>query len=336
MKKRTYDGTVAALIKGVKDLFRPGEAFGKADNKIDMTGKTCMITGATSGLGYAAALRLAQMGATIIMTGRSRITQTGDKLKNLIGSGNITMEYLDLARLSMIDDLIRRLKDQKVVLDVLVCNAGVITGKSRITPDGYDTMFQVNYLAKFRLVNKLIKEGILRTGKTRDNRPVPRVIFVSSETHRSGQRLDIPGLGRPVEYTMKDTIAYYGYTKLLLTVFARELARRYKGDAKPRLSVFALCPGPVATNIAREAPNLLKPLIKLFFHLFFRSPMKASDPIVFFASDPAVSDKTDIYLHLMVKKDPDTRTADPETGKKLWDKSKELIKNAGTLAINPD
>lgn len=149
------------------------------------------------------------------------------------------------------------------------------------------------------------------------------------------RQLNIPKLGKPIEYTMKDSIAYYGYTKLLLTIFARELAGRYKGDSIPRLSVFTLCPGPVATNIAREAPKIFRPLVRLIFHLFFRSPMKASDPIVFYASDPSISGKTDIYLHLIVKKKPDPRTADPETGRKLWEKTKELVESAGTVAGKP-
>jgi NAD(P)-dependent dehydrogenase (short-subunit alcohol dehydrogenase family) len=335
MKKGTYNGAAAAVIKGIKDMFKAGEPFGKADDGIDMTGKTCMITGANSGLGYAAALRLATMGAAIIMAGRSQIPLAGDKLKKITGSSTITMEYIDLARLSTVADLARRLKARDVVLDVLVCNAGVVTGKSRLTPDGYDTMFQVNYLAKFHLVNTLIKEGILKTGKNKDNTPLPRVIFVSSEYHRTEWQVNIPTLGKPIEYTMKDSMAYYGYTKFLLTLFARELARRYKGDSIPRLSVFTLCPGPVATNIAREAPKIFQPLIKLIFFLFFRKPIKASDPIVFFASGPSVSGKTDMYLHVMVKKNPDPRTGDPETGRMLWEKSKELVESAGTVAGKP-
>jgi NAD(P)-dependent dehydrogenase (short-subunit alcohol dehydrogenase family) len=329
MTKGTYDGTGAAIINGIKDLFKSSLPYGSADDTIDMTGKTCMVTGSNSGLGYATALRLARMGATVIMAVRSGIPKAGEKLKKMSGSSKIRMEYMDLSRLATVEELVLRIKKQGIHLDVLVCNAGVVSGKSRLTDDGFDSMFQVNYLANFFLVNRLIEERVIVPGTTKVNKPGPRIIFVSSETHRTGLPLDIPALGKQVSYTMKDSVTWYGYTKLLVTLFARELSRRFAAGKMQGLSVYTLCPGPVNTNIAREMPRIFHPLMKLVFLLFFRSPMKASDPVIFFASDTSITGMSDIYLHLMVKKEPDSRAADPGNGKALWQKSVSILEDSG-------
>ncbi len=326
-KKGSYDGTGAAVVHGILDLFRRKKPFGKADDELDMNGKTCLITGANSGLGYAAARRLACMGADVIMACRRQIPEAGERLREKTGSHRITMEYVDLEKLRTVGELAARLKKQGRMVDVLISNAGVVCRSPRLTPDGFDTMFQVNYLAKYHLVNTFISHGLFRTGNKDGGAEPSRLIFVSSETHRTSLKLDMTSLGKPPGYGMKTALSYYGYDKLLMTIFARELARRYSGQGPPDLSVFTLCPGPVATNIGREAPKMLRPVLRLVFFLFFRSPMKASDPVIFFASDPSLSGRTDIYLHLMVRKEPDPRTNDPETGKSLWLKSGELIRN---------
>jgi hypothetical protein len=85
-----------------------------------------------------------------------------------------------------------------------------------------------------------------------------------------------------------------------------------------------LCPGPVNTRIAREAPKLLQPLVGLIL-LFFKSPKKASRPIVFLACSPQIEDDTGIYLHVMNRKEPSDQAKNSDFGKALWEKSRELI-----------
>ena len=76
----------------------------------------------------------------------------------------------------------------------------------------------------------------------------------------------------------------YGYYKLLLTTLVNELARRLNDGSETKKSVLSLCPGPVNSNIAREAPVVFKPLLKLVFSIFFKSPRKAAEPVVYLAA----------------------------------------------------
>jgi hypothetical protein len=118
----------------------------------------------------------------------------------------------------------------------------------------------------------------------------------------------------------------YGYYKLLLLTMANELSRRINPDGKVKTSVFALCPGPVNSNIAREAPRMFQPLLKLVFGIFFRSPEKACSPVIYLAASPEMEGKTGEYLFLMQKKEMDGKATDPENGKKLWELSQQLEK----------
>jgi len=137
---------------------------------------------------------------------------------------------------------------------------------------------------------------------------------------------DWEGFGKYKEYGMKKTVELYGYYKLLLTTFAMELSRRLNPGSDTNISVFSLCPGPVNSNIAREAPGLFQPLLKLVFSLFFKSPEKAAVPVIYLASSKEPEGKPFDYLFLMNRKDIDELASDPENGKKLWEVSETLRK----------
>ena len=91
-----------------------------------------------------------------------------------------------------------------------------------------------------------------------------------------------------------------------------------------RVNVSVLCPGPVNSNIAREIPALFKPLLKMVFNIFFRSPEKASDPVIFQACSRDQEGRTNDYLFLMNRKEMDPKSTDPENGRRLWELSEKL------------
>ena len=124
---------------------------------------------------------------------------------------------------------------------------------------------------------------------------------------------------------MAKTVERYGYYKLLMTTFSQELERRLNPNSKPNYSVFALCPGPVNSNIAREAPTIVQPLMKLVFRMFFSSPEKAAEPVVYMATSKELEGKPKDYLFLMSRKPVDEKAADPENGEKLWSMTEQLI-----------
>jgi len=286
-----------------------------------MSGKTVMITGASSGLGFAVAKRIAMAGAKVIMAVRSGIPEKGEAIKTLSGNDQIYMYHVDLLDFGSIKSLVSKLKMDDIKIDILISNAAMVPLKSRKTPQGLEEMFMVNYLAPFYLINGLLEHGLIKT-------PGSRIIIVSSESHRNPESFDWENFGKYREYGIGETVARYGYFKLLLTTFGNELNRRQKAEGK-NISVKLLCPGPVNSNIAREAPGWMQPLLKGVFSIFFKSPKKASDPVIYFAS--AKVDELDSvdYLFLMQPKPMDEKAISAENGKIIWDKSERLIRELG-------
>jgi NAD(P)-dependent dehydrogenase (short-subunit alcohol dehydrogenase family) len=190
-----------------------------------------------------------------------------------------------------------------------------------------EEMFMVNYLAKYLFVRLLLENDLLNVSSN----STPRIIFVSSESHRNPKSFDWDGFGKYREYKMGKTVELYGYYKLLLTTFASELSRRLNSSGKTRLSVFVLCPGPVNSNIAREAPVIFKPLLKMVFRIFFRSPETAVQPLLYFACSPEVKGKALDYLFLMSRKEMDLKATDAQNGTRLWQYSEALLESHGIV-----
>jgi NAD(P)-dependent dehydrogenase (short-subunit alcohol dehydrogenase family) len=232
------------------------------------------------------------------------------------------MMFVDLSDVDSIYRFAEQLKDKYSKIDILVCNAAVVPKKSRKTPQGFEQMFMVNYFAKFLLVNRLLELDIFR----RDRGQIPRIIFVASESHRNPKEFSLNGFGEYQEFKIGKVMELYGHYKLLMVTFANELSRRLNPGDKTDYSVFALCPGPVNSNIAREAPKIFQPLLKLTFSLFFRSPKKACEPVVYLASSGDVEGKPIDYLFLMSRKEMDPKSTDPSNGKLLWELSDKLRK----------
>lgn len=319
--KQKYNSPVSATIKGISDLFKKQERVGvlSPDDRLD--GKKVLITGSSSGLGLAAAKDLAGLGAEVIMAVRSGIPEKGEEVKQASGSDKVQMLHVDLSDFDSIKNLVKEVKAKFGKIDILICNAAVVSKKSRKTKHGIEEMFSVNYLAKFVLVNLLLKEELF----IKDGKSLPRIIFVSSESHRNPEGFEWDDFGNFKEYGMSKSVERYGYYKLLMTTFSQELSRRLNPNEKANYSVFALCPGPVNSNIAREAPAIFQPLMKLIFKAFFRSPEKASEPLIYLTASKDVEGKATDYLFLMSRKPVDEKAADPENGKRLWQATEELL-----------
>jgi NAD(P)-dependent dehydrogenase (short-subunit alcohol dehydrogenase family) len=289
-----------------------------------MDGKKVLITGASSGLGLATAKEMAKLGAEVIMAVRSGIPAKGEEVKKASGSDKVHMNHVDLSDFDSIKKLVEEVKQQYGSIDVLICNAGMVAGKARKTKQGLEEMFMVNYLSSYYLIRLMLDSKLLNESGS----SLPRIVIVNSESHRDPKAFDWEKFGKFEPYTMGKTVQLYGYYKLLLATFASELSRRLN-RASTRISVFALCPGPVNSNIAREAPSLFKPLLSVVFGIFFRSPLKASEPVVYLSSSKEEENKAFDYLFLMQRKSIDEKAADEVNGKKLWELSEALIKEVG-------
>jgi len=292
MNRDKYNNPFKATFYGILDLFDKKEAIGVLSDQDRIDGKTCLVTGANSGLGFAIACQLAQRGGRVIMACRSGIPEAGEKAKMISGSSHIEMISVDLSDKASIHNLVDHLKNIGVTIDIAIFNAAMVPKRSRKTKDGLDEMFMVNYLAKFILVNGLLDEHVI----VKNESVLPRIIFVSSEAHRTEREFLFDQLGIYEEYKMGDVIGLYGYYKLLLN------------------------------TMATESPAIFKPLLKLVFRIFFASPTKAAEPVVFLACSDEIEKKEHVYLHLMQQKVMHARALDRTNGLKLWERSEQIIK----------
>jgi NAD(P)-dependent dehydrogenase (short-subunit alcohol dehydrogenase family) len=319
--KKKYNSPVQATLTGILNLFRKRSRVGFLSPAERLDGKKILIDGASSGLGLATAIELAKLGGTVIMAVRSGFPEKAEEVKLKSGSQNVFIHQVDFSDFDSVKNLVTEVKSKHGKLDIVICNAAVVAKKGVQTKSGLETMFMVNYLSKFYFIQQLLKNECFNTKSSK----IPRIIFVTSESHRNAKEFDWKNFGAFIPHDVGKTVELYGYYKLLLVTFARELSRRLNSEGT-NYSVFALCPGPVNSNIAREAPWLFKPLLRLVFFLFFRSPKKASEPVVFHAASAQQEGKTFDYLFLMERKAIDEKAEDPKNGEKLWKLSEELVK----------
>ena len=336
MPERTHRNPVTAVVSGVLDQRSSAPKVDPVPPSVSLVGRTCLVTGANSGLGKGIAIRLAQRGAHVIMACRSGIPLAGEEVRAASGNDNVEMIHVDLSDFDSIRKLCDELRDRKITLDIAVFNAGVVPATSRRNKHGLELMFAVNFLAKFVLLDRLLRDGVIPNavygGNTRADDP-PRVIFISSETHRSSIPIDFDRFGEPVEYGVADGVKYYGLSKLHLTTFFQELSRRLnpEGGTNPDVCVHAICPGAVNSNMAREAPSWLKPILKPVMTLFFQSPEKASIPVDYLVCSEEMGNKTGVYMHMMRVKEVSEAAMDPEKGALLWSKTEDLLRDHEVL-----
>lgn len=312
-----HDNAFAATWQGIKNTFVRGQAFGELSDAMRLDGGTALVTGASSGLGFALAVELARRGAHVIGAARTATPALVAKLRAAAGSDAIDMLPVDLADLTSIDALLDALAERGSKLDLVVCNAAIVpTGDAR-TPQGLEQMFMVNSLSNHVLIRGLLERALIGGGERS-----PRIVFIASEAHRGAALLDLDRLGEYEPFTIGEVLERYGTYKLELLTFAAELARRLESRG---IAVHSVCPGAVDSNLAREAPRWSKPLLRVAFSLFFQSPSKAAMPSLYLCLAPHLDGQTGIYLHQWVRKDLDARALDPERGRAQWDATTTLL-----------
>lgn len=317
-RQRKYNNPFTATLTGIADLFRKQVPAGSLKPGDRLDGKTVLVDGASSGLGLAVATDMARRGARVVMACRSGIPEKGERVKQISGNNDVHMVQVDFSDIASIGRMVEEVSRRFAPIDVVVCNAGIVPKQSRKTAQGLEEMFMVNYFSKFVFMRLLLDAGAL------SSQPVPRIIFVASESHRNPEAFAWDDFGIYRDYSIGRSIELYGYYKLLLTTFSAELSRRLNPQGSTRVSVFSMCPGPVNSNIAREAPRLFQPLLKVVFGIFFRTPAKAAVPVVYLASSADVEGKPFDYLFLMGRKGVDPKASDPENGRRLWEHSEKL------------
>jgi NAD(P)-dependent dehydrogenase (short-subunit alcohol dehydrogenase family) len=322
MENRQYRSASGSILGAIKQQFGKRRRIGALTDDERLDGKTVLITGASSGLGYATAVQLAQRGGRVIMAARSGIPEKGNAVKQDSGSSAVEMRRVDLSDLDSIRRLADGLCQDGIKLDRLVLNAACVPARSRQTKQGLEEMFVVNFLSSFYLTNLLIRDDVLK------KKAGARIVFVGSEAHRSSPPIDWEKFGHYEKYTMRTSVPLYGYYKHMLLSFASELSRRLQAEGTG-VAVHALCPGPVNTRLAREAPWFAQWLVAIVFALFFKAPVKACEPVVYLVCARSLDERTGVYLHRMEEKHLQPSAAAPQNARRLWDASSSLLAKLG-------
>ena len=319
-----YDSLGNALVTAIRNTTRDESALKPVPESVRMDGKVCLVTGANRGLGKAVAVELARRGGRVIMACRSGHPQAGEEVRRESGSDTVEMLKVDLADLRSVHGLCDGLKDRNVRIDIAVLNAGLASLRARRTPQGYETMFAVHFLANRVLVDRWLKDGLLRPSAV--PRDTPRIVFISSETHRSSEPINFASFAACQDFRGgRNALKHYCSSKLHLCTYANELSRRLNPAGDVVVAVHAVCPGAITSDIAREARAILKPIIHPLMKLLFQSPRKAAEPVIYLCCADEAGARTDIYLHMMREKRTSALALDAANGAKLWEASEALV-----------
>jgi NAD(P)-dependent dehydrogenase (short-subunit alcohol dehydrogenase family) len=273
-----------------------------------MAGRTIIITGASDGIGAAAAARLSRSGENVVVVGRSEPKTTA--VAAGLGVDYFVADFTDLSQ-------VRRLAEQLLQsyprIDVLANNAGRFMKRREVTVDGHETTFQVDYLAPF-LLTTLLMDRLVESRAT--------VLNTSSVVNRLFGRVDIDDLDAARGYR---ALRAYGDAKLEMILFTKELHRRYHAAG---ISTAAFHPGDVATNFGNESRTW-------WIRTAFRGPIKrlalvgpeqGSDELVWLASStPGTDWKSGEYYanHRIARANP--RAYDPVLARELWERSLAMV-----------
>lgn len=277
----------------------------------NLQGKVCLVTGATAGIGKVTATALAAQGADVVIAGRNQ-QKTENTVQQIISeTGNESVKYLlaDFADLQQVRDLAAAFKERFSRLEVLINNAGAFFNNRKATPYGVEMTFLVNHLAPFLLTNLVLDK--MQNGAS------TRIVNVSSDGHKQGT-IDFDDLDFKQGYF---GMKAYGRSKLANILFTYELARRL-GDSS--VTVNALHPGHVATDIWKSSFSFFGPALKWIMGLFALTPEEGADNTIYLASSPEVEGVTGKYFVKRKPVDSSPISRDEEFAQRLWKVSEEL------------
>jgi len=276
-----------------------------------MSGKVCLVTGATAGIGKITATALAAQGAVLVLHGRNqeKAELSVNQIKAETGNEYISYVLADFSNLDQVRELANNFQERFDHLHVLVNNAGGFFNKRIPTSYGVEMTFLVNHLAPFLLTNLLL--GTIKNSSS------ARIVNISSEGHRQG-KIDLTDLGFERGYF---GMKAYGRSKLANILFTYELARRLEGTG---VTVNALHPGHIATDIWKTNFGVIGPALKRIMGLFSLTPEEGAENSIYLATSPEVEG---IHGKYFIKNEPaqsSPASYDEEISQRLWKLSAAL------------
>ena len=265
-----------------------------------------VLTGATRGIGQAAALELSRRGAELAIVGREpdRVSEVAREAQGTGGGAPVHEHVADLTSMAQVRALADQLLARYQHIDVLANNAGALFATRALTSEGFERTFALNHLAPFLLTNLLLER--LRGG---------RVVTTASDAHTSG-RLDLSDLQSERSYS---AMRVYGTTKLCNILFTRELARRV-----PDVRATCFHPGVVRTGFGKNENGIWK-LLTTVAGPFFRSPARGARSLVWLALTTDAASLDGAYVENEKVVAPSAQAQDDTLAAQLWEQSSELV-----------
>jgi NAD(P)-dependent dehydrogenase (short-subunit alcohol dehydrogenase family) len=276
----------------------------------DMTGRVCLVTGATDGHGRAVAEALAGAGAEVVLLGRNPQKCETAQREIAAATGHEPEVLLcDLMNRTDVDRASEEYLASGRPLHLLVNNAGLVNLHREVNSEGLEQTFAVNYLAMFQLTLRLF-------GRVAESAPA-RIVNISSDSYKIA-KLELDNLQLERGYSVSQA---YARSKLAIIHFSLELARRAEGTG---VTVNAVDPGPVASNIAANNPGFLYSLAKPMIRHLFPSAARAARTCLLIATDPALETSSGGYWRSGKRRDRPLKNPDPELSAGLWRESVRL------------
>jgi len=277
----------------------------------DMTGQLVILTGASSGIGAAAAVELARLGAEVVPVGRDlrRLEKVAQRIE-AVGTGTPARPLqADFASLADVWRLAADLTERYERIDVLINNAGIVMGRRESSEDGYEMTFAVNHLAPF-LLTRLLLDRLRQSA-------LARIVTTSSDAHTSGL-IDFDDL--QLERSWSSWRAYSN-SKLANILFTRALASRLPRD---EVVVNCLHPGVVRSRLGRHSRTPVRVGWSVA-RLFFTSPRRGASTIVYLASSPAGGEVSGGYFVKSRAAPLRGQATDDLAADWLWETSEKLV-----------
>jgi NAD(P)-dependent dehydrogenase (short-subunit alcohol dehydrogenase family) len=265
-----------------------------------------LLTGATRGIGRAAAIELAREGVEVALVGRDpeRVEELAREARATGGGSPVHEHVADLMLMADVRALAEEVRERYAHIDVLANNAGALFASRKETSEGFEQTFALNHLAPFLLTNLL-----------RDRLVGGRVVTTSSDAHKSGL-LDLDDLQAEKSYS---AMRVYGTSKLCNILFTRELARR-----APELHANCFHPGVVRTGFGKNENGIWRVLTTLGGP-FFRSPQRGARSLVWLATSAEAAPLTGEYVQDEKVLAPSAQAQDETLSEGLWERSAQLV-----------
>jgi len=282
-----------------------------SDEKVDMQGRTALVTGGTGGIGLATATALARLGARVGIVGRSsaRGSAAADAIRRAVPAAAVDVFEADLSSQADVRRLAEEVRAAYKQLHVLVNNAGGYWAHRHVTADGLEHTFALNHLGPFLLTHELLDLLIASAPA--------RIVTVSSGAQSMG-RINFDDLQGERSYNGQRA---YNQSKLANVLFTYELARRLEGTG---VTATVLHPGVVRTSFGHEDSGRFMRLMLPLGARFLKSPEQGAATSVYLASSPEVEGGTGTYFANSRPKQSARRSYDRELARRLWEVSAAL------------